>query len=121
MQVLTNDKTVFTDIDDTLIIWPHTARAKKLDPTKAHELSLDVHSKIMVHVNDEMIEFLGNLKAQGVTIIAWSHAGPKWAEYVLNYLQLDKVVDLVVSKPYMMLDDKPVEHLGNTTWFGPKG
>lgn len=122
MLVLQNDKVAMTDIDDTLIIWSHTAKRLGIEDRfvqEAREFSLNGVASLSGMPNLEMIEFLHNLKAQGITLVAWSHAGYAWADYILKELQIDHLFDVVLTKPYLLLDDKPVEHLGTNTWIGP--
>lgn len=117
MLTLKDDKVIFTDVDDTLIIWPHNLH--KYPNIETFEIGIN-GPKMIVAANLEMIQFLHSVAAAGVSIVVWSRSGYAWAEHVVKVLQLDNIVSMVVSKPYMFMDDKPITDLGETTWFGPK-
>jgi hypothetical protein len=49
------------------------------------------------------------LRTVGWQIVAWSQGGSSHAERVIKLLQLDNLVDLIVSKPTVYVDDLPFE------------
>lgn len=118
---LQSERNVFFDVDDTLIFWPQKARELGLDDRNSIEIGVDGVDGYQISVipNEQMIEFMEGLKAQGSGIVVWSHGGYKWALAVVNALGIAHLVDLVLTKPNLMMDDKEVEHLGKTVWFGP--
>jgi FMN phosphatase YigB (HAD superfamily) len=127
--VLNHDRPVYFDVDDTLVFWPRTIRKKGLQDEMHVTIGVSdwdesVQGNVVSHTlavvpNWEMIEFMKCLKAQGTAIIVWSHGGVRWAEAVVKALNLEEYVDVIMTKPNLMLDDKPVEHLGKTSWSGP--
>jgi beta-phosphoglucomutase-like phosphatase (HAD superfamily) len=109
MKVFNNDKTVFCDVDDTLIEWCHSINP---DQKNADILKIgvpvdegNISYTVSVKPIQSTIDTLNNLKAQGFVIIVWSQGGSKWAETVVKKLQLEDLVDLVVAKPSFILDD----------------
>ena len=100
MVVIRSDKTVWCDVDDTLVGWgqPPEGRSKTL-AIKCGEF-VDTHWII-----EENVEALKLHKSRGHKIIVWSMGGYEWAEAVVKALELDNIVDLVCSKPTWVIDD----------------
>jgi hydroxymethylpyrimidine pyrophosphatase-like HAD family hydrolase len=83
MYVLTSDKTVFFDVDDTLVIWEGT--------------SYRPHNK--------HIELLKRFVERGQPVVVWSAGGYEWAERVVKELNLEGLVTAVMAKPQWWVDD----------------
>lgn len=102
MKVISGTKTVFFDIDNTLVF-------------SIEEFS-HLFSETVVEINDRKfwvhklhVEMIKDFKARGHTIIVWSAGGSEWAATVILSLKLSAYVDLVISKPDWYCDDKPCE------------
>lgn len=128
MKVIEGDKTIFIDCDQTLVLWPIFCRENGLQAELIEKgIRLGVNegestSYLKVLPNTSAIEFIKGLKAQGCKLIVWSHGGYRWAEAVVWALGLENIVEAVMCKPTLMLDDKPVSDLGETTMPSyPKG
>ncbi len=85
MFVLKSDKTLFVDVDDTLVMWSATGYT----PHKKH------------------IEYLKKFHMRGQKIVVWSAGGWEWAERVVRELGLENVVSAVMCKPAWFVDDMP--------------
>ncbi len=113
MQVTSNEHVVCFDVDDTLILWddafaaPGPERVRILDPYDGHAVYLKPHAR---HV-----KLLRQMRGRGRYLVVWSAAGAKWAEAVINALELQSCVDLVITKPLAYVDDLPVAE-----WMGKR-
>lgn len=90
MFILKDDRTLYVDCDDTLLIWAKDGHTFK--PHKAH------------------IELIKRFSKRNQSVIVWSQGGWKWALKVVKMLKLQKYVKLVSSKPSWFADDKKAEH-----------
>lgn len=103
-------RTLYTDIDDTLL---------------CHNLSdFPKQDRIVVTCNGRTFEGVphaANIRLLikfwklGYEVIAWSKTGKSWAQAVVDALQLGDYVSICLSKPDFIMDDKGVE-----TWIGPR-
>jgi nicotinamidase-related amidase len=87
MFVIENDKSLFVDVDDTLVIWEGTTYR----PHTKH------------------IELIKKFHQRGMPIIVWSAGGHAWALRIVKELQLEPYVTAVMSKPAWFVDDLPAE------------
>lgn len=55
------------------------------------------------------IDLISELRLCGYQIVVWSLSGADHAERMVNLLGLGELVDLIVSKPNLYVDDKPFE------------
>lgn len=85
MQVIRNDKILYVDIDDTLVIWSETGHSYK--PHKKH------------------IDYIKRFHMRGQAVVAWSAGGFEWCERIIKELGLEPYITLVVSKPAWWMDD----------------
>ena len=105
MQVIKNDKIVFSDVDETLILYDGI---KYWEPNEGaieiiHPLDNSVYYVIP---HKEHIALLKKYKAQGYTVIVWSAQGYEWATTVVDTLGLrDNPVDICMSKALKFMDD----------------
>lgn len=98
MNVIRDDKVAFFDVDDTLVHWSAALPSR--------EIQIEFEGKVYCHlVIQETIDALLKHKARGHKIIVWSQGGYKWAEAVVQALNLENTVDLVISKPSWIYDD----------------
>lgn len=119
MQVLKNERIIFCDVDDTLVMHrtfdPNEEGVESVvvaDPTSNHHLLLEV--------NKNMVRLVKEEHGRGGTIIVWSRGGYAWAESVVHALKLESYVHTVMSKPPIYFDDKPVqEWLTDRVYIGP--
>lgn len=117
--VITNERPVPCDVDDTLIMtsgkageYPDLPRIVVTDP-------LDPTKVLVFAVNVAMVRILKEEIARGAFTIVWSRGGFAWAEIICNKLELK--VDLIMTKPAVYLDDKPVEQwLKDRVYIGPE-
>lgn len=112
MQVIDNDKIVFCDIDDTLVLWPENHPDKF--PNKSFSQPFDVSVEFLDPYDNSInnlvpyqkhIDLLKKYKGRGYFIIVWSAGGVKWAESVVKTLGLKDYVDLVMTKSLKYIDD----------------
>lgn len=104
MRVIENERTVFIDVDDTLVMHKSSCQTTGLlvvDPATGNQVE--------VYKNAPMIKCLLEERHRGAFIVVWSMGGYEWARNVLQALGIDGKVDLVMSKPFAYFDDKPVE------------
>lgn len=83
--VLESDKTLYVDVDDTLVIWDHMHATYA--PHKVHLAKIE--------------EFL----ARGQAVVIWSAGGYAWAKRVTEELGLFGRVSAVLCKPVWWMDD----------------
>lgn len=103
-------KTLYVDIDDTLLI-----HNKSEYPVEMH-IVVPHNGRVFVgvphHKNILMMEKFYNL---GYDIIVWSKTGAMYAQAVIEKLKISHPIKAVLSKPDFYLDDKGVEE-----WMGPR-
>lgn len=109
-------RTVFVDVDDTILIWNHEdfPELEKINITdEYHNRTFAVHKK---HV-----EFIKNLDLIGFKIIVWSASGDEWANLIVDKLKLTPHIDYCMSKPEFVMDDlkDPMEILTRILYFDP--
>lgn len=121
MFVIPGDNIVFFDVDNTLIMWdppedqldkavdlpmlesPYGQDFVKVVPHKAHLTMIQRHYQ------------LGN------TVVVWSKSGPRWAEHVVKFFNLQDYVHAVCGKPSCFYDDlKPEEFMVERRYFTNK-
>lgn len=104
MLVVKNELVRPCDVDGTLVIHDHTKCHKTVqvfDPATKKWLTMGV--------NVNMVRLLVEEKHRGGYVIVWSRGGYEWAKNVVLALNLENVVDLVMSKPLAYYDDTPVK------------
>lgn len=120
MIVVKSDKTVWVDVDDTLILWKPTHEQLVLGKTVKITCPAgtyvvdgeDTECKSWTElfaVHSTHVEQIKRHKIRGHTVIIWSAGGWQWANAVVKALQLEQYVDLVISKPSWIYDDLPAE------------
>ena len=111
MKILESEQIVCVDCDDSLILWKKAGKGDKVisfnDPYDS--------SQHYVVVHEPHVKILKDRKARGAVIIVWSQSGYKWAEAIVRALKIEQYVDIVSSKPILVIDDKPVEE-----WMGER-
>jgi len=101
-----NDKTVYFDVDDTLLSW---------DTVNGDEKAVRITDESgEVFYLRPFLKHIENLKMhslRGHFIIVWSAGGYAWAREAVRVLDLEKYVDLVVAKPAWVYDDLPANEI----------
>lgn len=114
MKVIESTKSVFFDVDDTLVIWQFDDDEKNL----AIDFGVRPGITEMAVPNEYHIKLLKEFAARGHTVVVWSAGGWEWAKHVVEVLGLEKYVDLVMSKPDWYIDDKPANYfMGNPIYL----
>lgn len=85
-------KTIFIDVDGTLVFWPGKDPGVKTSTTTPE-------------INTKLIEKIIEWKKQGNDIIVWSAAGKVHAKWVVGYVGIEKYVDYISAKPNIYVDD----------------
>lgn len=98
MKVIRATRSVFFDVDETLVLWDW----HDIDPDGKGLLNIN-GEHVLPHFRH--IELLKQFKARGHTVIIWSQGGHEWAEYVCKALALEEFVDIVMDKPNWYVDD----------------
>lgn len=96
MQVISQER-VFIDVDSTLIF--------------NHQGNIKVSyygQERFVRPHLEHIAFLKSLKSRGYHITVWSGNGYAWCQTIIKALELESYVDECSTKPFKVVDDKPV-------------
>jgi phosphoserine phosphatase len=100
-------KTVYFDVDDTLLEWKSCRKNAK----NAVRIENNGH----VFYKRAIVPNVEGLKAHslaGHLVVIWSAGGSSWAETVVRALKLQKYVNVILTKPDYYYDDKEVSH-----WF----
>lgn len=93
---LKNEKTVFFDIDSTLV---------KLSTTG--ELSLSLYGvKGQYKVFKKNVVQITTHLARGWEVFCWSNNGPGWVKTVLKALKIDPKTVHILNKPMKIFDDE---------------
>lgn len=101
-------RSIFSDVDDTLIKWAEPGCDFKNHPD-AVELNM-FGSQIWVIPMLENINTLKKFYETGYEVVVWSLSSKQWADEVVDKLGLRPWVDYCVSKPDFFLDDREVTH-----------
>lgn len=100
---LADKRTVFCDVDDTLIMWD----ADINDPN-SKVLSLE-NGNLVVRLHKVHIELVKNLYTIGWNVVVWSQGGSDHADAVVKQIGLANYVHVVMPKPESYIDDLPFE------------
>lgn len=113
-------RSIFCDVDDTLIQWSSSKYFDKSKSIKLHFMNYEVE----VSPNDSNIEAVKNFYRRGYEVIIWSATGKEWGELVAKQLGLEDYVDYYLSKPDFYIDDLSVENFMmpmQRLWYKPSG
>jgi predicted HAD superfamily phosphohydrolase YqeG len=104
VQVIRATRSVYFDVDDTLVIWDWKSVSPDgvgtiliVDPTSGTSERVFPHNR---HV-----QLMRQFKARGHTVVVWSQGGHAWAEAVCKQLGIETLVDYVMDKPNWYVDD----------------
>jgi hypothetical protein len=105
MRQIKNNRTIFCDVDGTLL--EHT-KDDTLDYVAVPDaVNLGKYIKAVPNYNN--IRILKEEHARGAFVVVWSKGGNQWAADVVVSLELSNYVDLIMDKPTAYIDDLPVE------------
>lgn len=103
-------RTLYVDVDDTLIIHDKSKFPKE------QQVSVLCNGRIFIGVpHYKNILMLKKFYALGYEICVWSRTGKSWAHAVVEKFQLTEFVSYCLTKPDFYLDDKEVSF-----WIGPR-
>ncbi len=100
-------KTVYFDIDDTLLEW-YTCHKDEENATLIKNNGHSFYKKAIV----PNIRALKAHARAGHLVVVWSAGGSGWAECVIKALGLQQYVNLILTKPDYYYDDQPA-----VAWF----
>lgn len=88
-----NDNVIYIDVDETLILRP------------------DDNSSIQTP-NLKLIKKIKEWKEQGRSIIVWTSnaEGVEHAYWAVKFCEIEDLVDLILPKPHVIVDDDHLEH-----------
>lgn len=100
MQIISHEFIVVTDIDGTLIR-PGDDNPHMIHITNPYLKETYSYIPHLAHIN-----LIKQYKTRGFFIIAWSANGVNHAKSVIQALNLEKYINLVITKPMKAVDDK---------------
>lgn len=107
MQVIRGRAPAPFDVDDSLVMHLPVELHKDYRTVKIVD---EIEGKtITMVVNEPMVRLLKEEASRNRLVIVWSRGGELWAEAVVKALKLEKYVDLIMEKPVVYYDDKPIE------------
>ena len=107
MMTFKERKTVYFDVDDTLLEWKTCKKTDKNAIKVVNNGHTFYKRAIYPNINGLKAHFLA-----GHLVVVWSAGGSSWAETVIKALKLQKYVNVILTKPDFYYDDKEVSH-----WF----
>lgn len=112
MYVLNREHLRCWDVDDTLIMHqnykPHEDEAEWRGVGHVSIKCPYTGDVGNYYINYNMVRLLKEEHARGGCNVVWSRGGYQWAEAVVKALELGPMVSLIMSKPLVYMDDKPV-------------
>jgi hypothetical protein len=117
MIILDKENLRMVDVDDTLVMH----RTSQYDCLRSVVVKDPLGGpSILLDKNFAMIRLIKEEHARGATIVVWSRGGYQWAKNVVEALKLESYVTMIMSKPTIYFDDKPVEEwLKDRVYIGP--
>jgi predicted phosphatase len=117
MKIITQESTIFLDCDETLIMWGKASKGQKVihitDPYHGEQLTVRPHKGHIKVLKDRF--------ARGSFIVVWSAGGFQWAAAVVKALDIERYVDIVMTKPHAYIDDKKAEEFMGEHIYIPYG
>ena len=101
MIVVPEGRIAYFDVDDTLLEWEESK------DNSCCTINVEMNGRklkrrmICCHVQE-----LKRQAESGTKIIVWSAGGSNWAEAVIKALKLEEYVDVILTKPDRIYDDK---------------
>lgn len=114
MHVIPEGRIAYFDVDDTLVCWDNDQRTTTSLPCIIkHNGNTLSRYYIPEHVKELKLQ-----KESGTYIVVWSAAGARWASSVVESLGLMNHVDVCLTKPDRIYDDKdPVNWLPRRRYY----
>jgi len=110
----TNTRSVYFDVDNTLVMWPGGSTGFK-GAVDGKDLIDIAGYKVSPHLKH--IQLLKDYKVSGCDIIVWSQAGKAWANAVVDALGIREFVDYCLTKPDVYVDDLEAGHFMTTRQY----
>lgn len=106
MDIIKSSRTVYFDVDDTLLIF----NWKEINPEGKGLILIEDPSGccaelVMPHLRH--IELMRQFKSRGHIIIVWSQGGAEWAGAACKALGIESLVEFALDKPSWYVDDLP--------------
>ena len=102
----TDKNTAYFDVDDTLIMWV----TNMTEEQEKRSVMVEDGNNYTFHIpNTPMIEKLKEHKMKGDDVVVWSQGGADWAEAVVIALDLERYVDVILTKPTHYYDDLEID------------
>jgi len=112
LMILKSDNLIYFDVDETLVFW-RTDNYNDSDLIKVPDPYMrEGQSFVKMVPHKRNIDLLKRNKGQGRSVVVWSAGGVFWAESVIKTLKLENYVDLIIAKPSVYVDDRPMETWG---------
>jgi phosphoglycolate phosphatase-like HAD superfamily hydrolase len=110
-------KTIAFDVDGTLVLYAEDLKLSKKQ-IKAHKEVKEFYFspmgiKLFLIPHTQNIAYLKECWTQGFEILVWSAGSKEWAEAVIKQLHLSPYVDIITTKPEIIVDDLEVNE-----WIG---
>lgn len=102
--MITNDRVVYFDVDDTLVLWDVNLCKKYEHECREFQIPND-RGPVTLLPHKGNISDLIKYSESGYTVIVWSLGGGPWAREVVKKLGLDAHVAACLSKPEVYYDD----------------
>lgn len=100
MLVKASDKTVFCDVDDTLISYPDE---KENEFTR---LVQDVSGDwVLVELQVNCITQIRHFEQKGYDVVLWSQQGGDWSKRIAVVFEIESLFSFFCSKPIHYIDD----------------
>ena len=98
-------KTVFFDVDDTILEW------KSCNPGDQGSIITTNNGQVFhKRAISPNIEALKSHFLAGHIVVVWSAGGSTWAKTVIEALRLQDYVNVILNKPDFYYDDKDASH-----------
>jgi len=115
MYILPEGRVAYFDVDDTLVEWEESGEG---DDRIAIQMGNYWSHKKVIRIH---VEELIRQKKSGTHIVVWSAGGSKWAEACVKALKIEEYVDVILTKPDRIYDDKdPLEWMPNRRYHAYK-
>lgn len=97
----------YFDVDETLISHFPTEEVKTMDYSGI-QLNFNGVTRFIYPMHKN-IDLISELRLCGYQIAIWSMSGSDHAERIVKLLKIEHLVDVILPKPHLYVDDKPFE------------
>lgn len=98
-------RTVYFDVDDTLLQW-ESCLEHDIDSIKVESNGHTFYKRAILPNVNALIDH----SHAGHIVVVWSAGGVEWATSVIKALNIEKYVDVVLTKPDWYYDDQDADH-----------